>query len=509
MEQDTYIAELEAFCSQHEQALAGIERQSADTAARQAGCDAASAGLLGQVAELQLDQQVEFGNRVKSELADRAREEQRERARLAQAEATVAQALAARDLARRECEALRSQLHANLAADTAFVISAQTHVLARQARDAFQPDHHELSAECSAKLGPYQAEGSLYAYLRQRRYGDRSYGALPPVRMLDAWVARLCHFKENRASEQTLLEMQQELARRACLLDADLAQAAQAEHKLLDAAAAALGLPGAEARLAERSRELDLQQGAVAGVRAVLAAYADKSDARYVAAQQLVRNFLQARSIDELAAQAAATPAAEDDALVQRLAGLRQERAALEQAYGALAERLREAREKRLLAGEIRDRLLEALPQAGGVTRHFFEDELDLRQVLDGYVNGKYSEQQVHAEIGRHTRELGPYHDDDGTISWIEVGKTGAKLTGTVLLTVGAVVVAVVGALASSGGGSSSSGSRRRSGRGNSGGSNWGSSASGGTSNGRSSGSGSSSSSDSSSGGSYSTSDSF
>ena len=254
MEQDTYVAELEAFCSEHEQALADIERQSAGTAARQAGCDAASAGLLGQMAELQLDQQVDFGNRVQSELADRAREEQRERARLAQAEARVAPALAARDRARRECEALRSQLHASLAADTAFVISAQTHVLARQARDAFQPDYQELSAECSAKLGPYQAEGSLYAYLRQRRYGDRSYGALPPVRMLDAWIARLCHFKENRASEQTLLEMQQELARRAYLLDADLEQAAKAEQKLLDAAAAALDLPAAWAASSSMER---------------------------------------------------------------------------------------------------------------------------------------------------------------------------------------------------------------------------------------------------------------
>eukprot|EP01032_Pedospumella_encystans_P029864 gene29864-33708_t len=96
-----------------------------------------------------------------------------------------------------------------------------------------------------------------------------------------------------------------------------------------------------------------------------------------------------------------------------------------------------------LRASELRKSLLQALPKAGGVVRHFFEDELDLREVLDGYVSGKYSEPQVLAEIGRHTRELGPYHDDDGTISWIEVGKTGVVATGAVVLAVGAVVVAV------------------------------------------------------------------
>ena len=448
MEQENYIAALEAFCREHEQALADADLQSAAAAARQAECDAESAELLGQVVELQLDQQVDFGNKVKGELADRAREEQRERAQLAQAEVKEAPARAARDHARRQCEELRHQLHANLAADPAFVVAAQTHLLAREAHAAFQPEYQELSAECSAKLAAFQAEGSLYAYLRQRRYGDRSYGAFAPLRMLDGWVARLCHFKDNRAAEQTLLEMQQELVRRAFTLDTSVAEAEKAERKMLAAAAAALDLPAAEARLAERSRELDLLQSASAGVRAALAAYADKTDARYLKVQQLVQTFLQARSIDELVAQAAATPAPEDDALVQRLAGLRQQRVTLQQEYEALAARLRKAREERLLARKIRDSLLAALPPAGGVTRHFFEHELDLREVLSGYVSGKYSEPQVQAEIGRHTRELGPYHDDDGTISWIEVGKTGAKFTGMVLLTVGAVVVAVVGAVA-------------------------------------------------------------
>ncbi|KQX00436.1 hypothetical protein ASC94_30120 [Massilia sp. Root418] len=524
MEQGTYIAALEEFCRAHEQALADVERQCAGAAARQAECEAARAELLGQVAELQLDQQADFGNRVKAELADRAREEQRERTRLVQAELREVPALAARDRARSECEALRHRLHADLAADTAFVVSAQAHVLAREARDALQPDYQELSAECSAKLAAYQAGDSLYGYLRQRRYGDLSYSALPPVRLLDAWIARLCHFKDNRAAEQTLLEMQQELVRRAYRLDMDLAEAESAERKLLAAAGAALDLPAAEARLAERNRELDVLQSAAAGVRAALAAYANKTDARYVTVQQMVRKFLQARSIDELADLAASTPAVEDDALVQRLTGLGKQSSALQQEYEALAARGRESREKRLRACEIRDSLLEALPDTGSVTRHFFEDELDLRAVLDGYVDGKSSAQQVHAEIGRYTRKLGPYHDDDGTISWIEVGKTSAVAAGTVLLTVGAVVVAVVGAIASSGGGSSSSsssGSRRRSSSSSSSSSSsWGSSSS---SSSASSSSGSSSSydssdssggssyssSDSSGGGSYSTSDSF
>jgi hypothetical protein len=397
MEQGTYIAALEEFCRAHEQALADIEQQCAGAAARQTDCDAARVGLLAQVAQLQLDQQADFGNRVKAELIDRAREEQRERTRLVQAELREAPALAARDLARSECEALRHRLHADLAADTAFVVSAQAHVLAREARDAFQPDYQELSAECSAKLAAYQAEDSLYGYLRQRRYGDRSYGALPPVRLLDAWIARLCHFKENRAAEQTLLEMQQELVRRAYRLDMELAEAEKTEHKLLAAAGAALDLPGAEARLAERSRELDVVQSAAAGVRTALAAYANKTDARYVTVQQLVQKFLQARSIDELVVLAAKTPAAEDDALVQHLAGLQQQSGALQQEYEALAARVRERREERLRACEIRDSLLAALPDAGGVRRHFFEDELDLRAVLSGYVRGEYSEQQVHA----------------------------------------------------------------------------------------------------------------
>ena len=478
MEQERYIAEIEAFCREHEQALADAERDSAGAVARQAGCDAESADLLGQVVALQLEQQVDFGNKVKAELADREREEQRERAALAQAEVKEAPALAARDHARRACEALRDRLHADLAADPSFVVAAQTHVLAREAQLAFQPDYQELSAECSAKLAAFQAEGSLYAYLRRRSYGDTSYGAFAPLRMLDGWIARLCHFKENRAAEQTLLGMQEELARRCLTLDTGLAQAAAAEQKMLNAAAAALDLPAADERLAERSRELRVRQEAAVRVRAALAGYADKTDARYLKVQKLVQTFLQARSIDELVGQAAATPAPEDDALVQRLAGLRLQRITLQQEYDALAARLRKARADSALARELRKSLLQALPKAGGVVRHFFEDELDLREVLDGYVSGKYSEPQVLAEIGRHTRELGPYHDDDGTISWIEVGKTGVVATGTVVLAVGAVVVAVVGALASSGGtggssSSSSSDSRRRSSAGS-----WGSASS-------------------------------
>lgn len=501
MEQDTFIAELEAFGREHGQAVADLEQQCAATVTRQAECDANATDLLVQMAEFQIGRQVSFGNKIKAELGYREREEQEQRAHLRQAEAHAESALAAHGAARRECEALRHRLYAELAADPAYVAGAQQHQQAREAHVAFQPDCQDLRSECSAKLAAYQAPGSLYAYLRQRGYGGGRYVAAAPIRLLDGWIARLCHFADNRSAEQTLLEMQEELARRAKALDKALAQAEQAERKMLTAASARVGLPAAEESLAKCSRELDLRQTAVAKIREALSTYAEKTDSRYVNVQQLVLRLLSERSIDELAAQAAKTPEPDDDALVPQIAAMQTQRGVLQQEYDALRTRLRDARRERGRADEIRNGLSDALPEPGGVIRCFFEDGLDLRAVLTGYVSGKYSEDQAHEEVWRHSRELGLYHDDDGTISWIEVGKKTAKVSGTVLLAVGKVAWALPSLLArigdSGGGSSSSSGSRRRYSSGSSSSSSAGSS------------SRSYSTSSKSGGGSYSTSDSF
>lgn len=186
------------------------------------------------------------------------------------------------------------------------------------------------------KERPYQ-DDPLFMYLWQRGYGTSAYRANPLARLLDAWVARLCHYQGARPNYWMLQEIPQRLKEHAerKRTDADreldalqaLEEVAARDSGALDAMSA---LENAEkrqdeidARIAEsEARRHELQTGQ--------ARYAAGDDTFIAECLGLFADTLQRRDVADLTHLARSTMTTEDDAIVDDLRALRREEDALQ-----------------------------------------------------------------------------------------------------------------------------------------------------------------------------------
>lgn len=238
---------------------------------------------------------------------------------------------AARTLAEREAAAQKS-----LETDDAFLAqlerSREADAIAERAQEKAS-----LAYEDRRRKGePFESD-VLFMYLWDRGYGTSAYSANPIARMLDAWVARLCRFKDARANYWMLLEIPKRLSEHA-----DHARtAAEAEvdrlQDLEEQAAANSNVPEARDALQQLEKQLDeidadieSAERALDELRVEQGRYSAGEDDHMLRALRVFSAAMERRDLSELTTLARATLTDEDDAIVDELRHLRRQQDDLE-----------------------------------------------------------------------------------------------------------------------------------------------------------------------------------
>lgn len=254
---------------------------------------------------------------------------------------------------------------------------------------------------------PYEQD-RLFRYLWERGYGFPRYKAIPLIRTLDAWVARLVRYDRAHLDYRMLLEIPVRLREHAERLktaaEAERGALASMEQEALDEA----GVTALDAQiekeakaLAAQGRALEEEEARHAGLREERAAFDAGRDPFTLEAVETLRRHLETEPLSTIRADAARTPTGEDDALAQRLADelalrerLEPEIARLRRDQEAVLSRLEELEEVRR---RYRRRRYDARDSV-------FEGGLDAGDLLDKLVRGGIVVGDVLGQMNRHHR---------------------------------------------------------------------------------------------------------
>ncbi len=260
--------------------------------------------------------------RVRDALAAGARD-------LAALDAEHGELLRARDVAAAARDAQIAATMQRLGEDEAYAVQ-RAHVAACVEK-AGNADEKAAQSEADRdrKRVPFETD-KLFAYLWRRRYRFPEYRALPLIRALDDWVARLCDYDRAHRDYGLLLAIPERLRAHATSL-ATTAAAEAAKLEALEAEALrADGLPALDDELQRTERlvqECEARHAAAERVQQELfaqeAAIAAGRDEYTVRAAAALDAQLGREDVATLRADAARTATAQDDELVQRIAALR------------------------------------------------------------------------------------------------------------------------------------------------------------------------------------------
>lgn len=358
------------------------------------------AKLLRQVALLQLEDMGTLESEVARELEFRADEEQALRAEMSAIDREIADHLAeirsqsaiikaamaqpdsrAEELraAQREYQRARAELAENAAAEP------------------------ELRAEIDGKLARYR-DDPLYAWLREAGYGTPGYARDGDAAAGDQWIARLCHFDENRQNEEMLLAMRAALPERGARLAGRVEEARRALDEL------GRPLTGAE-RIARQVAPLEAAiaqaEARARHVEASMADYAARRDPRYRKAQELLAASLKAQPLEALIARVRATPDPEDDRLALEIVNLHDKLAGSRRDYErALAARQHAEADLRRAAA-----LEDALRQGRWMDGVEYGEGLALQRLLTRHMNQEIDGDAVLQTVQRHALRRAAYNE--------------------------------------------------------------------------------------------------
>ncbi|MGB5512807.1 MAG: hypothetical protein WBM87_13970 [Woeseiaceae bacterium] len=237
---------------------------------------------------------------------------------------------AAQQLAEREAE-----VQSMLETDARF----QAQLDATQRADAIAvsaAEKAQIVADDRREKGiPYEND-SLFMYLWNRGYGTSEYRANPLARLLDAWVARLCKFRDARPNYWMLREIPLRLQEHANSRRNDAEREIEKLQAIEEEAAQAGGVHAARATLEDAEQLQDEIDEQIAGAEASLRELEVEQsrfaagDDRYLAeCLSLFTKTLERRDVSDLTRLALATMTTEDDAIVDDIRALRRDDAAL------------------------------------------------------------------------------------------------------------------------------------------------------------------------------------
>ncbi|WP_137127884.1 hypothetical protein [Roseomonas sp. HF4] len=359
----TVLQEMDGRMAEAQRELSAAQTEADRLAARRDGLRAEEADALRDLARLRV-QEITEGKAALDALdtaGARVRESLRRRAE--GLEAAQRALLDARDAlsaaeARRDAEA--AKLRAEEDAEAALLRDAEARAaedadyrrIATAAEEAERTAQHAeqkagfAQRDFEEKGAPYRAD-PLFAYLWDRGWGTGRYRAMPIVRMLDGWVARLIEFEPARRSYALLADLPGHMTAHAQRMraNADAAVRAMVERRRAIAGLPAERKPSTGA-LEAAEDAVDAAEAALAQAEARRSALAAGDDPDSQAAIQALEAAIGARSLRTLREEAARTPTREDDAIVARLEIAAAERGRVETAHAEAAVQAEAARRR-------------------------------------------------------------------------------------------------------------------------------------------------------------------
>lgn len=359
----TVLQEMDQRIAEASREASAAQTEADRLAARRDGLRAEEADALRDLARLRLREIAEGRAAVEALDAAGARVQETLRRRAGLLDDAQRDVLEARDMltaaeARRDAEAahLRAAEEAEAAtlrkAEAKALEDADYRRLAAAAEEAERIAQHAEQKSTFAvrdfeeKGAPYRAD-PLFAYLWDCGYGTQRYRAMPLVRMVDAWVARLIGFEPARRSYQLLSDLPGHMRAHAQRMraDADAALRAMVERRRAVAGLGAAPRPSAKG-LEAAEDAVEAAQAALAKAEATRSRLASGDDPESRAAVQALEQALAARTLRTLREEASRTPTREDDAIVARLEIAAAERARTETALAELQIQAEAARQR-------------------------------------------------------------------------------------------------------------------------------------------------------------------
>lgn len=188
------------------------------------------------------------------------------------------------------------------------------------ASKATQAEHDRIE-----KGKPYE-DDRLFMYLWKRRYGFAEYRAIPLIRFLDSWVARLIRYDRAHLDYRMLLQIPERLRahanRKAEEADAETEALQEIEQDALETA----GVPALDDEierlahaLAEKSQALADEETRFAALREERAGFEAGRDEYTEQAVTVIRTQVEREPLSTLRADARQTRTDEDDWIVSKL----------------------------------------------------------------------------------------------------------------------------------------------------------------------------------------------
>jgi len=290
--------------------------------------------------------------------------------------------------------------------------SAYQDLQTRWERAVSQADHAREKAEQSqtdreAKGRPYE-EDRLFMYLWRRRYQTPDYEGRGLTRSLDAWVARLVHYEENRANYHMLTLLPVHLKQHAEGVQQKAEQLRRELSAMETAAAREAGVEAlqtvhreAEQALAQLSERLDAEEKHQDELLAHQEKFAAGKDENTQKAVEIQVRQLKRQDLSELYQAARRTPSPEDDVIVARIGELDGE---IRRREDELREMQRTVRKQHRSYSELED-------LRGWFRRKTYDSRyyglpggFDLGMLLGQLLNGALSGREIRDQIGRQGR---------------------------------------------------------------------------------------------------------
>ncbi len=292
---------------------------------------------------------------------------------------------------------LRQQL-----AQTEQDIAGQAQRLARVAEEL-----EDMAAALEDKLEQdprYQQQIILHeraVYLKARGFGTAGYSSWALWRTLDRWLAKLCKFNENHASERTLLAMQE--ANEAASWQRDTHRGVQEAElaRLQQEILATVDLSGLQQRRQQAQQDLEAGKARANALHERLEQFVNRQDKYFAKASELLAKQLAQMSNVTLERLAGQTTGAEDDELVLHLRDLRTELDELRVRIPLLEMRCRDAGSDYERAKQL-ERDMQADDHVS--SQYNYSEDIDLPKLMAGFMQGGVSMDQIQQQMERHRK---------------------------------------------------------------------------------------------------------
>lgn len=312
-------------------------------------------------------------------------------------------------------EELEKVVAERLASDADFQRLSKEALAAERELEKDEQRVADIKIEASEKLPSYE-KSSLFQYLHKRGYGTAGYGKRGLTKQLDGWVAGLIGYSRAKRGYEFLRVtpelMALEVSRRRDQFNAlmELVEAAEDRHS------DAVGLTAVMREGQELGNERDQlvaaigkQQDIATSHRQELLTLEGKKNQYYEQAISRMKEFLVKLDNWRLQHASRSTPEPQDDEIVAEVVWLGDE---LESSKRKAAELSADQETWKRRAVELQDlwqRFRRADYDSG---RSMFHPGLEIEQLLEGYIRGQVSREDLWSAIRSAQRFAAPWYED-------------------------------------------------------------------------------------------------